>query len=191
MGHCASVFILGYDRAMKYVALLRGINVGGKNKINMKQLTAAIENAGYAQVSTYINSGNIIFSTDKPESAIVSEIEKLIHDKFGLDIRVLIRKQQDINKIAQSIPAEWTNGSEMKCDVMFLWNKYSDSSVLKQLSITPEIDDVKYVQGALIWKVDRKNVTRSGVMKLVGTDIYANMTIRNCNTVRKIQERMP
>lgn len=78
----------------------------------------------------------------------------------------------------------------MKCDVMFLWDKYNNKSVIEQLTIKPEIDEVKYVHGALVWKVDRKNVTKSGMMKIVGTDLYRNMTVRNCNTVRKINDRL-
>jgi uncharacterized protein (DUF1697 family) len=175
---------------MKYVALLRGINVGGNNKIDMKQLTVAMTKAGFADVSTYINSGNIFFSSNEPVAELTSRMEQLIDTKFGLEIKVLLRDKDNIDKLAQSIPVEWNNDNEMKCDVMFLWDKYNDKTSLEHFPIKPEVDDVKYVHGALIWKVDRKNVTKSGMMKLVGTDIYANMTIRNCNTVRKIQERL-
>ncbi len=175
---------------MKYVALLRGINVGGKNKVDMKQLTKAMHNAGFKEVTTYINSGNILFFSTKSEPAITRVLEKLIKDEFGLEIRVLIKNKNYIDVLTDSIPSQWVNDSEMKCDVMFLWEKYDDQSVLERLPIKPEIDDVRYVQGALIWKVDKKNVSQSGMMKLVGTDIYANMTIRNCNTVRKIQEKL-
>lgn len=175
---------------MKYVALLRGINVGGKNKVDMKQLVDAMSKAEYEGVSTYINSGNIFFSSTQSESELTNNLEQIIKDEFGLEIKVLLRDKGNIDKLTQSIPADWTNGSEMKCDVMFLWDKYNNKSVLENITIKPEIDDVKYVDGALIWKVDRKNVTRSGIMKLVGTELYKNITIRNCNTVRKIKGRL-
>lgn len=175
---------------MKYVALLRGINVGGNNKVDMKQLVAAMSGASFDEVSTYINSGNIFFNANDSEIELTNKLEQLIKDEFGLDIKVLLRNKDNIDAIIASIPPEWTNGSEMKCDVMFLWNKYNNDSILEHLTIKPDIDEVKYVHGALIWKVDRKNVTKSGMMKIVGTELYRNMTVRNCNTVRKIRERL-
>ncbi len=175
---------------MKYVALLRGVNVGGNNKIDMKQLIVAMSKAGFNEVSTYINSGNIFFTSNDSEANLTTKLEQLINNEFGLDIKVLLRNKENIDAIVRSIPIKWTNGSEMKCDVMFLWDKYHDESVIEQLTIKPGIDEVKYVHGALVWKVDRKNVTKSGMMKIVGTDLYRNMTVRNCNTVRKIQERL-
>ena len=175
---------------MKYVALLRGINVGGKNKIDMKQLATAMERQGFNDVSTYINSGNIFFSSDKPILELTTALEKLISDEFKIKIKVLLRNKENIDLAAGSIPTEWKNDSEMKCDVMFLSESYDNKSTLETITIKPGIDDVRYVGGALIWKVNREHVTKSGMMKLFGTDIYANMTIRNCNTVRKIKERL-
>lgn len=175
---------------MKYVALLRGINVGGNNKIDMKKLVTAMSGAGFDEVSTYINSGNIFFSANDPEAKLTAKLEHLIKNEFGLDIKVLLRNKDIIDELTRSIPPEWTNGNEMKCDVMFLWDNFDDKSILEELTIKPEIDEVKYVHGALIWRVDRKNVTKSGMMKIVGTEIYRNMTVRNCNTVRKIKERL-
>ena len=175
---------------MKYVALLRGINVGGNNKVDMKQLVETMNEAGFDNVSTYINSGNIFFDSDKSESKLVNSIERLIKDEFNLKINVLLRNKENIDKLVQSIPADWRNGHDMKCDVMFLWDSYNDKEVLDMITIKPNIDDVRYVDGALIWKVDRKNVTKSGMTKIVGTELYRNMTVRNCNTVRKIKERL-
>ena len=175
---------------MKYVALLRGVNVGGNNKVDMKELVAAMEGAGFEEVSTYINSGNIFFRSVEKEGKIVESLEALIKKVFGIEIRVLLRSKSNIDNLVSFIPEEWKNDKNMKCDVMFLWEKYDDESVISELEINPEIDDVRYVDGALIWKVNRKNATRSGMMKLVGTEIYANMTVRNCNTVRKIQSRL-
>lgn len=181
---------VGYDIHMKYVALLRGINVGGNNTVSMKQLVSSMTKAGFEEVSTYINSGNIFFRADDSITNLTSKLEQLINDEFGLEIKVLIRSKDDIDELNRSLPPEWTNGSEMKCDVMFLWAGYNSESVLEQLTIKPGIDEVRYVNGALIWKVDRKKVTKSGMMKIVGTELYRNMTVRNCNTVRKIKERL-
>lgn len=172
---------------MIYVALLRGINVGGNSKVDMKQLKVVFEELGLTSVKTYINSGNVIFkdASHSPEE-LVKKIESAIEKKFGFNVKVLIRDLKTITTVTESIPSSWKNDSEMKCDVMFLWETVDSKNVLKELIIKKELDEVKYVAGSIIWKVDRKNVTRSGLLRIVGTALYKQMTIRNCNTVRKL-----
>ena len=138
-------------------------------------------------VSTYINSGNVIFQSDaKNETELAMVLEKAIEQAFGFHVKVLIRSHAAVQTIAAELPIEWVNEATMKTDVMFLWEGYDTPDVLKQVTIKPEIDRVKYVPGALLWSVDRPNVTRSGLLKIVGTDLYRHMTIRNCNTFRKL-----
>lgn len=176
---------------MIYLALLRGINVGGKNKVEMKQLKTVFEEAGMTSVRTYINSGNVIFSTPlRGRPRLVRLLEEAIAQRFGFKINVLLRDVKSMGAVVKAMPTHWTNDKAMKCDVMFLWDDVDRPSVLKQLRIKPELDDVRYAPGAVIWRVDRKNVTRSGMMKLVGTPLYKRMTIRNCNTTRKLLELM-
>lgn len=173
---------------MIYVALLRGINVGGNNKVGMAKLKTTFERLGLSHVKTYINSGNIIFretaSRSQPELVLV--IEKVIEEDFSLSIKVLLRDYENIQAIESALPKSWVNNQDMKCDVMFLWKEFDSPKVLELLTIKPEIEDVQYVKGALIWRVDKENVTKSGMMRLVGTDIYKKMTVRNVNTLRKI-----
>lgn len=172
---------------MIYVALLRGINVGGNNKIDMKLLKETFERLGLKSVKTYINSGNIIFSDKKHSAKKLTELlETAIKQDFGLDIKVLLRDSRNFKAVTEALPSGWTNDALMKSDVMFLWPDCDSPKILEQLTINPEIDDVKYVEGALLWSVDRKKVTKSGMMKLAGDKLYKNMTVRNCNTVRKI-----
>lgn len=176
---------------MIYVALLRGINVGGKNKMAMPRLKRTFEEVGLTDVTTYINSGNVIFKDSRRQPAtIISALEKAIEQDFGFQIKVLIRDLAAIRKTINALPDNWTNDNSMKCDVMFLWDSFDRKDILDDLKIKPDIEDVVYVPGAIIWRVDRPNVTRSGMMKLVGTELYKGMTIRNCNTVRKLAELM-
>lgn len=74
----------------------------------------------------------------------------------------------------------------MRCYVMFLWEDVDDASVLDQVTIKDGIDDVKYVPGTIVWRVDRDVLTRSGMMRLTSDDLYQQMTIRNVITVRKL-----
>ena len=176
---------------MLYVALLRGINVGGKNKVEMKHLRTALEEAGLKSVRTYINSGNVIFESPiRSRSRLVDMIEAAIVKRFGFDVAVLVRDVNNIRKVVKSIPRKWTNDNAMKCDVMFLWDDVNKPSVVKDLSIKPDLEEVRYAPGALIWSVDRKYITRSGMMRMVGTPLYKRMTIRNVNTARKLLELM-
>ncbi|RFB13533.1 DUF1697 domain-containing protein [Bacillus sp. HNG] len=176
---------------MIYIALLRGINVGGKNKIDMKLLKQSFERVGMNDVVTYINTGNIIF-THKGKSKIELSrlLEEAIHHDFGLQIKVVVRSLDDVTGIIHAIPDSWKNDKDMKSDVMFLWDEIDDESVLENLLIKPTIDTVIYVPGAILWSVDKKNVTKSGMTKIIGTKIYKQITVRNVNTARKIYELM-
>lgn len=176
---------------MVYVALLRGINVGGNNKIDMKQLKAAFEQAGMKDVVTYINTGNIIFTDQEHAKNELSAIlEKAILEHFGLTIKVLIRSMDDYREMMQSLPESWLNDQTMKSDVLFLWDDIDDEAVLDMLPFRPEYDRVIYAPGAILWSVDRENVTKSGMHKIIGTKIYYSVTVRNVNTTRKIFDLM-
>lgn len=174
---------------MIYVALLRGINVGGRNKIDMKSLKKVFEDAGMNSVVTYINSGNVIFAVDEASKTKISHIlEEAIYTNFDLSIKVLVCSMENIKRIVTSLPASWKNDKQMRSEVMFLWD--DDVSVLEELPVKPEIDTVKYVSGAILWSLDKKNITKSGMGKIIGTNIYQRMTVRNVNTTRKIYDLM-
>ncbi len=171
---------------MKYVALLRGINVGGNNRVSMEDLKQSLENGGFTDVQTYINSGNVILSSSQSIDKVNDLIEAIIKQTFGFDVNVLTISSADFLRIAKNLPKEWTNDTEMRCDCFFLWKDVDTPSVLDGLIIKPGIDRVKYVSGVIFWSVDRKNVTRSGLAKIIGTPLYKKTTIRNCNTLRKL-----
>jgi len=177
--------------AVVYVALLRGINVGGNNKIDMKQLKAAFEQAGMHNVVTYINTGNIIFTSDTGNKEELTELlEKTILELFGLAIKVLLRSLEEYSAMMQLLPETWTNGDTMKSDVLFLWEDVDDASVLDKLFIHPEYDRAIYAPGAILFSVDREHVNKSGMHKIIGTKLYQQVTVRNVNTTRKIYELM-
>src|SRR5690554_5111850 len=183
--------MLGVRIIMVYVALLRGINVGGNNKMDMKLLKKTFERAGMEAVQTYINTGNIIFTSGEHSRTVLSQaMEKAIHTDFGLDIKVVTRSLSDFDTIMHALPETWTNDQAMKSDVMFLWDDVDYPSTLDLLTIKPDIDTVLYVAGAILWSVDKQNITKSGMMKLAGSKIYKQMTVRNVNTTRKIYELM-
>ncbi len=173
---------------MVYVALLRGINVGGKNKVDMKQLKSVFEDAGVTDVKTYINSGNVIFASKiRAKARLVGQIEAGIAKRFGFEVPVVLRNLEEMKALAKAIPSKWTTDQRMRCDVLFLWKEVDRSSVLKELKPDPKLEDLHYAAGALIWRIDRKDVNKSTLWRgIFGTPLYKKMSIRNCNTVRKL-----
>ncbi len=175
----------------KYVALLRGINVGGNNKIEMARLKICFESLGYTNVATYINSGNVIFETKKSDTTkIANEIERAIKKNFELDIPVVLRGKKSIDKVNKEIPADWINDKEYKTDVMFLWNSFANRGTLKKIVTNPKVDTLLYIDGAVVWHLKKKDYGKSKMNDIIGTEIYKNMTVRNVNTVRKLNNLM-
>jgi len=176
---------------MMYVALLRGVNVGGRGKIDMRELKTVFEAAGMTSVKTYINSGNVIFSTGaRRDPHVVDTLERLIEARFGVPIRVLVRSHDEIRSVVAALPADWANDTTTKCDVFFLWREVDKPTVLEQLDFDPEVDDVRYTPGAVIRRVERRNASKSRLTRVVGTPLYQQMTVRNCNTARRLLELM-
>lgn len=176
---------------MKYVALLRGINVGGNNRVEMPKLKGIFEDLGYLDVVTYINTGNVIFETEEKNNELIKkEIEKVLKDNFKFEIRVVLRDGKNIEKVCKKIPTDWQNNDEMKTDVLFLWEEFDNKKSLDLINKKEGIDNLIYVDGAIVWNVDRKNYTKSGMNKFINSILYKNMTARNVNTVRKLRELM-
>ncbi len=174
--------------SMVYLALLRGINVGGKSKVKMARLTQTFDRLGFSDVKTYINSGNVIFrSNSMPDLAM---IERAIQADFGFAVPVLVRDLKSMQKLVNNIPDSWVNSEVMRCDVLFLWDEIDKPEILESIPAKPDIEDVVYFPGAVVWRIDRKNVKRGAVPKIIGTGVYKQVTIRNASTVRKLYELM-
>jgi uncharacterized protein (DUF1697 family) len=174
---------------MRYVALLRGVNVGGANMISMAELKAAFVAAGMTAVRTYINSGNVVFSTDVVDRERLREsLREAIRERSGLDLDLQVRGADEFGAIVAAIPPYWTNDDSMKCDVVFLQPDVDHQGILEELAPRPGIEDARYVPGAVIWRVDRKDATRSRLTRMMGTPLYTRVTVRNCNTARKLLE---
>lgn len=180
-----------YIEFMVYVALLRGVNVGGNGKVDMKELKAVFEATGMTSVKTYINSGNVVFVTDTRSNARIAEtLESAIEKRFHAAVRVLVRSIDEIRSVVEALPADWTNDTTTKCDVFFLWDDADQPSILERLDFDPQTDDVRYTPGAVIRRVDHKNASKSRLTRIVGTPLYQQMTTRNCNTARKLLQLM-
>lgn len=175
---------------MVYVALLRGINVGGKSKVEMARLKAVFEATGCQLVQTYINSGNVVFEDARDIDTLTPLLENAIAEQFGFTVPVVLRNLPTTQMLCSKIPKTWTNDSNQRTDVLFLWQSHDQPNIMDTIPHKPEIERVRYIEGAIVWNIDRQNATRSSLTKLVGTNIYKFMTIRNINTVRKLRTLM-
>lgn len=173
-----------------YVAFFRGINVGGNNKVEMNKLKTTFETLGFTDVATYINSGNVVFkSTSKTPSELSSTIEAAVRKDFDLDLKILVKDLQSIETINEILPATWVKDKTMRTDVMFLWEEF-DKPETVQLMQLKEVDNILYASGALLWNILDKDYDQSGMLKMIGTKLYKNMTIRNVNTFRELLKMM-
>ena len=174
---------------MRYVALLRGINVGGKNKVPMPALKEVFERVGHADVRTYINSGNVVFDAPRARAADLAEaLEAAIEGEFGFGVRVLVLRGSAVVKIAEALPDDWVNDDRSSCNVLYLLPERASPRALDAFDVNPPHEEARYCAGAILSRVDRSYLGRSALHKLASTnrDLYAYVTIRNCNTARKL-----
>lgn len=176
---------------MTYVAFLRGVNVGGKGIVSMATVKEALVGLGLSDVRTYINSGNVIFSTRASGATrLTSRIEDALERQTGMAINVLVMDHTALKKVVGAIPRNWVDDKTMRTYVLLLWKELDDRNILDRLPTKPGIDELKYTRGAVLWRVDRVNVTKSQMNRLVGTSLYKKITIRSANTMRKLNELM-
>jgi uncharacterized protein (DUF1697 family) len=174
---------------MVYVAFLRGINVGGKGIVSMAAIKEALVDLGLSDVRTYINSGNVIFSTRASDAQkLAARIEKALEERTGMPIKVLVMGHKELNKLVDAIPRNWVDDKTMRTYVLLMWKELDDPKILERLPVRAGVDNVRYEPGAVIWQVLRKNIARSRMSKLVGTPDYQLITIRSANTMRKLNE---
>jgi len=172
---------------MIHVALLRGINVGGNNALPMGDLRRICQELGLLDPVTYINTGNVVFAAGPTDHlALADRMESAIESEFGFRPRVLVRSGADIEAIAAAIPADWTNGPQMKADVVYLLDGVDPAAASAQLEPQDGLDHVVLAPGAFGWMVARADATRSGLQRILGTPLYRQSTVRNVNTARRL-----
>jgi uncharacterized protein (DUF1697 family) len=174
---------------MTYVAFLRGVNVGGNSIVSMAAIKEALVAFGLSDVRTYINSGNVIFTTRTSDAQrLATRIEKALEQHTGLAIKVLVMDHKALKKLVDAIPSHWVDDKTMRTYVLLLWKELDDRIILERLPNKPGIDELRYTPGAVVWRVDRKNVGKSHMNKMVGTPMYKKISIRSANTMRKLNE---
>ena len=179
------------SRLTVYVALLRGVNVGGNNMISMRALKESFEKSGFTHVSTYINSGNIIFTSKETDARkLETKIEKMLLKEFQLDGKVVVRSLPELAKLIETLPKSWTGDSRYRYNVMFLRHTIDSENILDDMPIKPETEQLHYRPGTLLWSAQATEFNQTSMAKLSSRKIFKDMTVRNLNTTKKLYELM-
>ena len=173
-----------------YVALLRGINVGGKNLIRMPALKASFEAGGFEDV-TYIQSGNVLFRARGTGRALAGRIEEMLSAAFDYRASVVVRSHAEMRAIVERAPQGF--GGDPKAyryNVIFLKGPLTASAALKQVLTREGVDGVYAGRGVLYWSILTSRAPQSRISRVASMPIYQNMTIRNWNSTTALLRMM-
>ena len=174
---------------MRYVALLRGINVGGRTLVKMADLKACFERLGFDDVSTYIASGNVLFEGGEADATrLATTIEAAIEQRFELPVKVVVLDRASYARIVKAIPKPWIGDGTLRANVAFVRRGTDAKAVVRDLDPDPAVEEVKAVKGAILWATRRDALNRSVMRKLIAGAAYKELTVRNLNTTLKLQE---
>lgn len=172
---------------MKYLALLRGINVGGKNVLPMAKLRSMLTGAGLKNVQTYIQSGNILFDAPRQSKKELQSTIDGVLKKGGYEVKSLILTANQMEKIVLAAPKLFAKDKKSHlCDVVFLFSPLTPTVALGSFTIRDEVDTVTKGPGVVYSSRLKSKVARSGLSKITRSPAYKNMTIRNWNTTKKL-----
>lgn len=173
---------------MNYLALLRGINVGGNNIIKMSALKACFEKLGLSNVATFIQSGNVLFSSSqKSADLLCRKIEKALSKAFGYKARVVLVTQSDLNHVVKRAPKDFgKDSSKYRYDVVFLKKPLIAKQAMKDISMKEGVDAGHAGKSVLYFSRLVSKATQSRLNRIVLLPIYKSMTIRNWNTTTKL-----
>lgn len=167
----------------KFVALLRGVNVGG-HKVSMAELKNLVEKEGFAEVSTLLQSGNVILEAEISAVKIKQKLEAAIGKKFGYLAIIFVYPVNDIAKTVDSYPFD-TNETQHQHYVVFLTS--ASPSELMALPRDKDLEALSEGKGVLYWKVKKGYSVDSAFSKQLSKAKYKSQnTVRNINTLRKI-----
>ncbi|MDQ3953200.1 MAG: DUF1697 domain-containing protein [Actinomycetota bacterium] len=175
-----------------YVALLRGINVGGKNLIKMPALKACFEAGGFQDVVTYIQSGNVLFRATGSASTLARRIETMLGKTFDhYRAFVVVRSRSQMRTIVENAPEQFgADPGTYLYDVVFLKEPLTARSALKAVPMREGVDEVFAGRGVLYFSRVKSMATRSRLNRVASLPVYQNMTIRNWNTTTRLLRMM-
>ena len=184
---CAALSTPAELTVTSFVALLRGVNVGGRNPVAMSEVSAAFEGAGYANVRTYGQSGNVLFEVEHAGGpALETKIEKMLEERFELPIVVVIRSHKQLAATVAGAPANHGSG-QLRSDVFFLKHPLTAEAAFAQLPELREgIDSIAVGPGALYFSRVAAQATQTRIQRVLAMPMFQQMTVRTWRVTTKL-----
>lgn len=174
-----------------FVALLRGINVGGKNPVRMTDLAECFRDAGYGEVDTYLQSGNVLFSADQKNGPnLEAKVEAMLEKRFGIPLLVVIRSRDELATTIDAAPAD--HGSpKLRSDIFFLKHPLTAEEALAEMPQLREgVDSVAPGPGAIYFSRVAATATKTRIQKFMGMPIFQQLTVRTWGTCTRLLEKL-
>jgi uncharacterized protein (DUF1697 family) len=158
---------------MTFVALLRGVNVGGRNPIKMTALKSCVEDAGFDRVETFIQSGNVVFRTVRTSvGKLTAQIEEAIENTFGISSRVVVVSRDRLKAVIDEAPAAWRSRGDLRRNIAFLRPPVTAAAALKEIDVRPGVDVVAAGKGVLYMTTILRDAAKSRLTKIVTKPVY-------------------
>jgi uncharacterized protein (DUF1697 family) len=172
----------------RHVVLLRGINLAGRNRVAMPELRKALEEAGFEDIRTYVQSGNVVLSSEAAPATVARECEQLIAERFGLNIDVVVRTRDEVAEVVKRNPLGKVASDPKRYQVTFLDGKL-DRDAVKKLEAAAADEEQFVVDGREVYAWTPAGVARSKLWStLAGRSLGVTATSRNWTTVTKLLE---
>lgn len=171
-----------------FVVLLRGVNVGGKNKVPMAELRSYLVKAGLTDARTYIQSGNVLVRSSEDAGVVAAKVEHILENDFNLQdsIKALALSHEDLKHIVASKPAGFGDSpEEFHSDVIFLMG-ITEAEAFAVFKPKEGVDKVWIGPGVIYSQRLSALRTKSGLNRIMQSPLYKSMTIRNWNTTTKL-----
>ena len=175
---------------MRYVLLLRGVNVGGKNKVVMSELKELLKRKGFSDVDSYINSGNLFFASDESVEKIVLKVEKVLEENYEFSIPFALLSKEEYLKEMAGLPDWWKDEFARK-DILFFSRGIDTDEVVRFVEESAFYNEKVFVgKCAVFWaKIDEAEYQKTTYhKKILKQPFYKTITIRNGKTFDKIAE---
>ena len=171
----------------RYVALLRGINVGGRNRVGMADLREAFEAAGHDAVGTYIQSGNVLFESAGPRGSLEEDLEAMLERRFHVPLLVVLRTHLQLRAVVDKAPPGFgRDPGTYHSDVIFLKAPLSTRDGMRVLQVREGVDQAWSGTGVIYFARVSARRSQSRMSRIVGTSQYRRMTIRSWATTTKL-----
>ncbi len=173
-----------------FLALMRGLNVGGQNVIGKDDLIRCFEDLGFDSVRTYIQSGNVLFRSDDARVATLTrKIEAALSERLANRVRAVVLSRARYRAAVASSPDGWGGDDDRKHNAAFTLRGVTPQRTIAQLPLPKEdIETVTAGPGVIFWSISKRHQTRTTWMKVAAAPVYQHVTVRNHRTVFRLRE---